>query len=182
MHAFLDHLRRLTAADATDERFVRALLDVTPHIPTFAAFDAPATKSGYRRTLLHREKAFELVAMRWNGGIETSVHDHGGQRCWFVVMDGTIGVENFRRVCGPPGDVSVRSQGSALLFEGEVDARLTDADLHRCLVPGEGALTLHLYANPLGEYNVYDLTAHSITKQRSSYDDRCLLSNERFSG
>jgi cysteine dioxygenase len=177
VHAFLDDLRRLVAADATDERFVRALLDVTPHVPKLAAFEAPAIAHGYRRMLVHSEEAFELIVMRWNANVDTPVHDHGGQRCWFTVMSGTIGVENFRCTSKTPGDVVVRSQGNALLHCSDIDARLTDDDLHRCFVPSEGALTLHLYARPLGDYHVYDLATRTITKQRSSYDDRCLLLN-----
>ena len=177
MDAFLDDLRRMTAADVTDEWFVRALLGVTPHIPMLAAFDVPAAGNGYRRTLLHSEEAFEIVLMRWNGKVETPVHDHGGQRCWFTVIDGSIGVENFTRGSRTSSDVIVRSKGSALLRENDVDARLGDDDLHKCFVPGERALTLHLYADPLRDYNVYDLTTRSITKQRSSYDNRCMLWN-----
>lgn len=177
MHAFLYDLRRLVAANATDERFVRALLDVTPHVPRITAFEAPAPDNDYRRMLVHSEDAFELVVMRWNGNVETPVHDHGGQRCWFTVMDGTIGVENFRCTTKTAGELSVRSQGSALLHASDIDARLTDDDLHKCFVPGDGALSLHLYAHPLGEYHVYDLSTRSIQKQRSSYDDRCSLLN-----
>lgn len=177
MKAFLDDLRRLVAAGATDERFVRALLDVSPHVPRLSAFDAPAPGNSYRRLLVHAEDAFELVVMRWNGSVETPVHDHGGQRCWFTVIDGTIGVENFRCTSKGEGNVSIRSQGNALLHASDIDARLTDDDLHKCFVPGDGALSLHLYAHPLSEYQVYDLATRSIQKQRSSYDDRCLLLN-----
>jgi len=175
VHPFLDDLRRLVATNATDERFVRALLDVTPHVPKPAAFDAQPPEHGYRRMLVHSEEAFELIVMRWSGSVETPVHDHGGQRCWFAVMDGTVGVENFRCTSQTEGNISLRSQGRALLHERDVDARLTDEDLHKCFVQGAPALTLHLYAHPLGEYHVYDLASRSIQKQRSSYDDRCLL-------
>lgn len=115
--------------------------------------------------------------MQWNGTLETPVHDHGGQRCWFTVVDGAIGVENYRCASRTDTSAHLRVQGSAMLQMHDIDARLTDDDLHKCFVSGAGATTLHLYAHPLGEYNVYDLKTHKIERSRSHYDERLSLLN-----
>ena len=173
MEQFFEDLRRLVACGANDESLVRALLALTPHVPHLDA--GPLPERGYRRVLLHAEDSFELLLMQWNGTIETPVHDHGGQRCWFSVVDGAIGVENYE--CTSRGDTTaaLRAQGRAILEARETDARLTDDDLHKCFIPRGSATSLHLYANPLVEYNVYDLQTQQIEKHRSHYDERCLL-------
>lgn len=173
MEQFFQDLRRLVASGATDESLVRALLALTPHVPRLNAARLPA--EGYRRVLLHAEDSFELLMMQWNGTIETPVHDHGGQRCWFSVIDGAIGVENYECTSRDEATAALRPRGRAILEARDTDARLTDDDLHKCFVPRGYATSLHLYASPLVEYNVYDLQTRQMKKHRSQYDERCLL-------
>ena len=100
------------------------------------------------------------------------IHDHGGQHCWMLVLDGSLEVEDYVRVDAGdvPGHAEVSAAGSRTLRTGSVDLRSGRFDLHRVSAAEGPAVSLHLYAGPLNEYLVYDENARRCQSTRGTYD------------
>lgn len=107
----------------------------------------------YTRNLIYKDERFELMAICWEKGQESRIHNHAGQMCWMTVPFGRLRGQNFRVV-----DM-VESQGYCKLEE-------TDTfDLAECLAAkveleepihqilnlpefDERAVSIHIYSKP----------------------------------
>ena len=52
----------------------------------------------YTRNLIDRTSLYELMAICWEVGQASSVHNHRDQNCWMAVPIGRLQVENFHLV------------------------------------------------------------------------------------
>ncbi len=118
----------------------------------------PIIPFAYSRSRLLLDARFEIVAMRWAPGAVSPIHDHGASRCWVLMLDGTLEVENFTRHDGPEARSPMLSaDGRITLGRGDVDHRLAPTELHRVRnVCDVSAYSLQLYAAPIATYSVYD--------------------------
>ena len=64
----------------------------------------------YTRNLIDKTPLYELVAICWEVGQASSVHNHREQNCWMAVPIGRLRVENYRTIAaGPrPGHLQTR--------------------------------------------------------------------------
>jgi len=167
----ISDLDRLPLHDTADrDAIVRWLSHAKAALPTIAPPENIGFKT-YTRTLLHKTAAYELIALHWNSNVETMLHDHGGRRCWFAVVDGRLDVHNYKRTDSGEtiGKARLVRLGDARLETGEIDFRGDDTDIHR-VVTLEMTTTLHLYAAPLGVFNVFDERRETCEATTSSYD------------
>lgn len=146
-------------------------------LPAAASLAPPAGHAGdrrYSRSLLYTCDAFEILAIHWEPGCVTPIHDHGGALCWFAVAKGNMGVENYLRYDSgqTPGHARIGLEGREDLEPGGIDYRADDVHLHRCIAGGAAATTLHLYARPLGRFNTFDDRTSAVREVLSSYDAR----------
>lgn len=120
-------------------------------VAAFVRFGA----DGYQDTLIYTCGDFELHCLCWKGGQRSSVHDHRGSSCVVRVLHGTLTNTDFARdAAGAVRDVGTRDLGC-----GQVDAR-QDEEIHQLAnlrADGADAVSLHVYAPPLGETNVFDV-------------------------
>jgi|SRR5579862_9076890 len=127
----------------------------------------------YTRTRVYRDANFELLLLNWAAGAASAIHDHGGQHCWMIVLEGTLQVEDYVRLDAgqTPGVAVVEPRGSRSLEPGAMDLRSGRFDLHRVAAPPEiKAVSLHLYAGPLQEFLVYDPPARRCDRAYGIYD------------
>ncbi|HLW86393.1 MAG TPA: cysteine dioxygenase family protein [Candidatus Sulfotelmatobacter sp.] len=114
----------------------------------------------YTRNLIDKTALYELLAICWEVGQASSVHNHRDQNCWMAVPIGRLQVENFRVV---RQDLS---QGSCHLEPADtVEMNLSHPcavdprePVHRVLNPrqfGERAVSLHVYSRPFDTCVVY---------------------------
>ncbi len=131
----------------------------------------PLVPGGYSRTLLRKNRDYELVAMLWAPGCTSPIHDHADSRCWVLVMDGTIDVTNFARL-DEGGDVArLQPAQEQRLSKGARDQRLNWRELHRVGNSGEAnAYTLQVYAPQLREYQVVDEATGLVRRVPGLYD------------
>ena len=52
----------------------------------------------YTRNLIDKTPLYELVAICWEVGQVSSVHNHREQDCWMAVPIGRLRVENYRTI------------------------------------------------------------------------------------
>jgi len=49
----------------------------------------------YTRNLIYKDDRFEMLAVCWEAGQESQVHDHSDQKCWMTVPVGRLKGQNF---------------------------------------------------------------------------------------
>jgi len=114
----------------------------------------------YTRNLVDKTPLYELVAICWEVGQVSSVHNHRDQNCWMAVPIGRLQVENFR-VLHQDVDAGVCKLEATDTLEMTisqpcaVDPR---EPVHRVLNPrrfNARAVSLHVYSRPFDTCIVY---------------------------
>src|SRR5579864_141683 len=114
----------------------------------------------YTRNLIDKTPLYELIAICWETGQVSSVHNHRDQNCWMAVPIGRLMVENFHLVSQ---DVDRgRSQPTptdTVEMNPTHPCAVDPADpVHRVVNPkqfGERAVSLHIYSRPFDSCVVY---------------------------
>jgi predicted metal-dependent enzyme (double-stranded beta helix superfamily) len=171
-------LRGIPAADFSPKLVQSMLADVRVEDSSLERYLYWSPKR-YTRNLIYRDSAFELIAMCWESGSASQIHNHSGQDCWLYVHQGMLCVDSFDLVdpsnCGVAGDgICVRRRERIPnVGKGTVDHRGPDNDLHRVMnrrVTGQRAISLHVYARPFDDCIIYEPTRRRATRKTMSYD------------
>jgi len=114
----------------------------------------------YTRNLIDKTPLYELIAICWDIGQASSVHNHRDQNCWMAVPTGRLLVDNYHLVsqdlsCGKcdlqPAD-TVEMNASHPCAVDPADP------VHRVYNPrefAERAVSLHVYSRPFDTCIVY---------------------------
>lgn len=108
----------------------------------------------YGRNLICRKKYYELLVLSWLPNQATPVHNHNGQRCWMWIHSGKLTFRNYRR----EGREALQSTGPDQVYHpGDLTYIDDKIGLHEILnLSGKPAVSLHLYANPISQCQVYN--------------------------
>lgn len=121
----------------------------------------------YTRNLLHRRPEYEILLLCWMPNQASPIHGHEGEKCWMRVEAGELHFTDYEsREDG--GRSLVEARHSATGGPGFVDG---PAVIHR--VANETnlpAMSLHLYARPFTQCDVFDRESKSKKKVELSYD------------
>lgn len=113
----------------------------------------------YARYPIYLDKAgrFEVIALVWQPGQGTPVHDHDGTWGAEGVLVGQVRVTNYDRVeTLPDGKARLRDSGSTAIRAGQTGQLLPPADCHLVANDGhETAVTIHVYGKPLRKFLVF---------------------------
>lgn len=150
----IDSLEPRLASVMEDGAMVHAMLRGIDAYERYRAH-LPLQSAGYTRTLLYKTSGFELVAMLWAPQSVSPIHDHGESRCWVVVMEGMLDVDNYDRRDEHAMTADIVRASSVTVKRGELDHRLSWRELHRVRNTGTAnAYSLQLYAPSLTTYTV----------------------------
>lgn len=122
-------------------------------------FFSPAS---YTRNLVFKNDLFEVIAICWDIGQVSRIHNHRDQRCWMVVPIGRLKNQNYRVLDRDPQARTCRLVPSKAFLIAptaplEVD---TEEPVHQVLnlaEYAERAVSLHLYSRPFSSCEVYSL-------------------------
>jgi cysteine dioxygenase len=114
----------------------------------------------YTRNLIDRTPLYELMAICWEVGQASSVHNHRDQNCWMAVPMGRLLVENFHLVHEDLQGGSCRLEPTSTIEMNPAQPCAVDpADpVHRVVNPREfnqRAVSLHVYSRPFDTCVVY---------------------------
>lgn len=148
----------------TDEFVVGNVLDFLRRHPLAPDSLAPYLhfdRSHYTRNLIHRNALFELLAICWEVGQASSIHNHQGQNCWMTAPVGRLLVQNFavEEEDLARGYCKLRTTNAVEMgpdSPAEVDP---SAPVHQVLNQreyGERAVSLHIYSRPYDTCISYD--------------------------
>lgn len=116
--------------------------------------------ASYTRNLIFKNDLFELLALCWEVGQVSRIHNHRDQQCWMTVPMGKLKNQNYRVLERDPVKQTCRLEPSrsCLITPSaplEVDQ---DEPVHQVLnlaEYGERAVSLHLYSRPFNTCEVY---------------------------
>lgn len=114
----------------------------------------------YTRNLIDKTPLYELIAICWEVGQVSSVHNHREQNCWMAVPMGRLLVENFhlasqdleRGACQltPTDTVEINPTHPCAVNPSDPVHRVVNAKQF-----GERAVSLHIYSRPFDTCVVY---------------------------
>jgi 3-mercaptopropionate dioxygenase len=161
-------IRRLDEAvtardDATCCRNVKqVLIDVVNSGESFIEppFLEPAPDR-YARRLMHRapNNRYTVLAMVWDGGQGTPLHDHAGTWCVECVYRGRIRVTSFSVRGGDPERDVVQFQRETMVMAGvgEAGALIPPFEYHMIENPDTtAAVTIHVYGGEMTYCHIFD--------------------------
>lgn len=143
---------RRTATSVAD-----LLREQPPSVDLLTAEQRAGGGSDYTRHILHTEPRFSVVAVVWQPGQLTEIHDHIAW-CTFVVLQGV----EYETLYRDHGD-HLTEIGRVANQVGDVSGFAPPGDIHRVHNTGdETAISLHVYGADLSESpssirRVYDL-------------------------
>ncbi|HVN18323.1 MAG TPA: cysteine dioxygenase family protein [Dongiaceae bacterium] len=156
----IQQLRALPEAAFSPTEPIRLLLQESPvdvhSLAPYLTWD----RQHYTRNLIDRTPLYEFMAICWEVGQASSVHNHRDQNCWMAVPMGRLQVENFHLV--RQDLVNGRCQLEPLnTVEMNIShpCAVDPADpVHRVINPKEfnqRAVSLHVYSRPFDTCVVY---------------------------
>ena len=125
------------------------------------------SESTYTRNCIFENERFELILICWQSSHKTPIHDHGGEECWVKVIDG-----EFKETVYKLNEVSEVNILKTNLFKaGDISYMIDFMGCHQLKnLSSHRALSLHLYAKPIRNCNVYDEQSKEFVQKKMSYN------------
>ena len=120
----------------------------------------------YTRNLVDHTDLYDLIAVCWEVGQGSSIHNHKGQNCWMTVPTGRLLVQNYRVINENlvAHSCNLEPTDSLELAVGSPVAVNPIEPVHSVINPREydqRAVSLHVYSLPFDSCIVYSLEQHS---------------------
>lgn len=111
------------------------------------------SKNFYTRNLIYKDSRFEMMAICWERGQVSRVHNHADQKCWMTVAAGRLRGQNFRVVeqDEAKGFCKLEETDRFDLFDCLAAKVELEEPIHQILnLPefDERAVSLHIYSKP----------------------------------
>lgn len=174
---FSTALSRIPEAKFTHENILQFLKQHTVDIKSMGPY-LYFSAEHYTRNLIHKTDLFELIAIGWDIGQKSPIHNHRDQKCWMAMPYGKLQVHNFALVRKDPATKFCELKSSGHVFldltnPGEVDP---EEPIHQVLNLSSfqsRAVSLHIYSRPYDSCEVYDL-------KNKSYEDVLMVNTTEY--
>ena len=131
----------------------------------------------YTRNLIDKTDLYELLALCWEPGMKSSIHNHKGQNCWMAAPVGKLAVQNFRVLeenlaahhCDivPTDEVYITAENPVA-----VDPLNPVHDVRNPREWNQRAVSLHVYSRPFDSCIVYSVEQCSCGEIGLQYTSR----------
>jgi len=170
----VSRLRCCSDTDFTRIDYLRDLLRTAPVDPKTIEPYLIWDRQHYTRNLIDKTPLYELVAICWETGQGSSIHNHKGQNCWMAVPIGRLLIQNYKVIqqdldagtCDlTPTDIIEMNPASPAAVDPQ-------EPVHKVYNPAEfaqRAVSLHLYSRPYDSCVVYSDEQHKCGEIRLSY-------------
>ena len=120
----------------------------------------------YARHLVHKDEDFEILIVCWQPGQKAPIHGHEGEKCWMRVESGALQVCNYQLDSIEPLALTMID-----LVQGERGYLDGPAEIHSVEnIFDQPAVSLHIYAKPFSECDIYCLDVGRIERVALVYD------------
>ena len=131
----------------------------------------------YTRNLIYKNQLFELLAICWDVGQCSNIHNHQEQNCWMTIPLGRLRVQNYRvtELDEKSSYCRVEKTDAFDLHPqnpGEVDR---EEPVHQVLNLGEfnqRAVSLHIYSRPFDRCLIYSPARNEYKEMLLRYTSR----------
>jgi cysteine dioxygenase len=174
IHDFVSELRKFPAPsfDRTDQiaKFLESVLVAPDTLAPYLTWD----RQHYTRNLIDKTPLYELIAVCWEVGQGSSVHNHRGQNCWMAVPIGRLLVENYRVISQKLEEGTCNLETADTLEMNHRHPCAVDPlePVHRVYNPREfkeRAVSLHVYSRPFDSCVVYSPEQHTCGEIKLHY-------------
>ncbi len=171
---FVAKLRCRSEKDFQDVHSIRQVLRDNPVDPESIQRYLNWDRQHYTRNLIEKNPLFELLAICWEVGQGSSIHNHMDQNCWMAVPIGRLLIQNYRVLqqdmkagtCDlQPTDIVEMNPGNP----AAVDPAEPVHKVYNPLEFGERAVSLHVYSRPYDSCVVYSDEQHKCGEIKLSY-------------
>jgi cysteine dioxygenase len=162
--SILDWVRGLAAISAqefTEANVLRYLTHNGIDRPTLTPYLFFSSKC-YTRNLIYKNDVFECLAVCWDIGQSSSIHDHSSRLGWMYLVEGRLFVQNYsieardtlRRTCRV-----VPTNFAELSVKKMADVDHEDGVHKVCNLRHfqRRAISLHIYQRPMDQCEIYSL-------------------------
>src|ERR1700677_1357756 len=160
IHDFVTELRKFPEAAFEETEMLREFLQATTLNADSLAPYLTWDRQHYTRNLIDKTPLYELIAICWEVGQASSIHNHSDQNCWMAVPVGRLLVENFRveheDIAG--GKCSIKAAEIVEMNISQPCAVDPLEPVHRVFNPREfnqRAVSVHVYSRPFDTCIVY---------------------------
>lgn len=120
----------------------------------------------YTRNLIDKTDLYELLAICWEVGMGSSIHNHKGQNCWMAAPIGKLAVQNYRVLAEDCATHYCNIVATNVVEITPTNPVAVDPEnpVHDVRNPrewGERAVSLHVYSRPFDSCVVYSVEQHS---------------------
>jgi len=122
------------------------------------------SKKHYTRNLIFKNDLFELIAICWDVGQGSQIHNHYNQSCWMAIPMGKLRVQNFRVIEQNEAARYCRLEPTDAFdihkyMPAEVDAEEPVHQVLNLVEFDHRSVSLHVYSRPFDKCLVYSLEA-----------------------
>jgi cysteine dioxygenase len=157
---FVGQLRRFPEKSFNRTEEIAGFLRNTPVDPASLAPYLTWDRRHYTRNLIDKTPLYELIAICWEVGQISSVHNHRDQNCWMAVPIGRLLVENYRVISQDIEKGLCRLESAETVEMNPAHPCAVDPlePVHRVYNPRDfkqRAVSLHVYSRPFDSCVVY---------------------------
>ena len=139
---------------------ILSFLQHSPVLPDSLAPYLAWDRQHYTRNLIDKTPLYELIAICWEVGQASSVHNHRDQNCWMAVPIGRLLVGNYHLKYQDlgTGKCELQTTDTVEMNPGHPCAVDPQDPVHRVFNPREfnsRAVSLHVYSRPFDSCIVY---------------------------
>lgn len=144
----LDRVRRLLGSKPVDPLSLQQYLCWDPQ--------------HYTRNLIDKTETFELMAICWEIGQVSSIHNHRDQNCWMAVPIGRLMVQNYRVISKDLSAHRCQIEPTEMiemnpLLPCAVDPKEPVHSVYNPREWNQRAVSLHVYSRPFDSCEVYSV-------------------------
>lgn len=150
-------------ADFAEQKSVLKRIDIpVEEFQEYASWE----DGSYTRNCIARKDGFEFILLCWAKDVGSSIHGHDGQHCWVYQVCGTVNEKRFDFTNG-----AFEETNNVNLDKGAITYMHDRMGYHSIQnVSGKGAMTLHVYANPIDRCKVYNEEIGKFETVEMEYD------------
>ena len=133
------------------------------------------SKNHYTRNLIFKNGLFELVAVCWDVGQASQIHDHHNQNCWMTMPAGKLRIQNYTIVEQDERTSYCRVEPTyafdihPLEPAAEVDPAEPVHKVSNLPEFNERAVSLHIYSRPFSSCVVYSTAKNEYRQMPLTY-------------
>jgi cysteine dioxygenase len=157
---FVSELRKIPAGVFDNARTLDNVLRVHLVDPETLTPYLQWDRQHYTRNLIDKTSIYELIAICWEPGQGSSIHNHQDQNCWMASPTGRLVVQNYRVVRQDleHGKCKIEPTNTVEINQKNPVAVDPLEPVHRVYNPAEfkqRAVSLHVYSRPFDTCIVY---------------------------